>query len=283
MRIILDVITMNMQWTKKIHVVHPGSEINRVVEPTIKIGGDQMYIFAQKNGSNFFTDIRDEIIKRIKKKCPQMKIDVIEVNLFSMEDCMCSLTSLISSEVKKGNIIFANISTGSKPFITALMVAAQMFGGRIYYSKALEYAPKNKKRVNSKGRLQDTKVEKVGDPEIIPDFRLEKPDAKLIMALKIINGSSCPIKQKELILEIAKSNYLTGPFFEIPYEKHDIRDAPREAQLTKAIYNKFRTQILEKLKEKKWIEIISRGRGAKIKLTDNGKLWLKMFENAILD
>jgi hypothetical protein len=237
----------------RIHITPVGFEIDRVIEPLIKLKADKVWLIIENDIENsdanfYYREIKNRLIK--------LKID------FNEEKCeFRSLFDLLNVyriiiEREQNHDLFINVSTGNKIEAIAGMMAAMLFNNEKisiipYYAVPDNYEikPKEGEQLTSgfRGVIQ------------LPNYKIERPKEHLIAALKIMKDNG--VMSKKRLIELFLENRL------INIEREDHSESAKHSQLNK--------KYLEPLIERKFIEIEGKGRSARIKISHDGENILK--------
>jgi len=237
----------------RVHIVPVGFEIDRVIEPLIQFKADRVWLIVEENIEQGDANYHYQEIKRKLKK---MKIDFDErrCQLRALFDLLNEYRIIIEKEQE--HEIFINVSTGNKIEAIAGMMAAMIFHSdkvsvTPYYAvpENYEIKPKEKEQFTSgyKGVIQ------------LPNYTIERPKPHLIAALKLIKENG--ISNKKNLIELFMNQKL------IVIEQKKFSESAKHSQLNK--------KFLDPLNEKKFIEIIGKGRAARINISTDGENILK--------
>ena len=230
----------------RIHIAPVGYEIDRVVLPAKKMKADKVFLLVHENPSD---DKATKFYDSIDEKLTKLNIETEKIyhNRLDLFQIIKSVKQLIESQVD--NSIYVNLASGSKIQSVGCMMACQLFNDKEnvspYYVEAKEYTGFSGEAI-SKG---------IKEIQGVPTFEIQKPEFKLIQALKIIKDSDGKLSKKEMARICLKEKLITI-------------NAENESQATFASLDQ---NIISPL-EKKWgfIEIEKVGRTRWIKITDEG-------------
>jgi len=230
----------------RIHIAPVGYEIDRVVLPAKEMKADKVFLLVHENPSeDKATKFYDTIDKKLRKlNIETQKIYHNRLNLFQI---IKSVKELIQSQ--SNDSVYVNLASGSKIQSVGCMMACQMFNDNSnvspYYVEAKEYTGFSGEAI-SKG---------IKEIQGVPTFEIQKPDSKLIQALKIIKENDGKLSKKEMARLAVENNLISV-------------NAKNESQAT---YASLDQNIISPL-EKKWgfIEVEKIGRTRWIKITNEG-------------
>ncbi len=230
----------------RIHIAPVGYEIDRIVLPAKKMKADKVFLLVHENPSeDKATKFYDAIDKKLQKS--NIETEKVYHNRLDLFQIIKSVKQLIESQ--SDDLIYVNLASGSKIQSVGCMMACQLFNDREnvspYYVEAKEYTGFSGEPI-SKG---------IKEIQGVPTFEIQKPDERLIQALKIIKENDGRLSKKEMARLCLESKLITI-------------HAENESQATFASLDQ---NIISPL-EKKWgfISVEKIGRTRWIKITDEG-------------
>lgn len=237
-----------MRFPQSVHIIPIGDDdVERIVVP-VEIGKpDRIYLITKKGKNLFGNIVRNSKIEIIKKGILN-KENIIEVrcDIFDFGELIRIFAEIIRKE--SGNRVFFSLSTGGNLLSAAGMLSCVLFNAEPYFL------------------IKDFKKNKIPtNPEILPFPKLgiDLPD-KLIIKFLLSMKSHMDIAKEDFI---SKSQCLS-----IMEEFH-----PKEEFLkTSGNYNKLKFRYLDKLENRRYINIENKPRG-KIRLTSDGQFALDIF------
>ncbi len=240
-----------MKYSKRVHIIPIGDdEIDRIVIPAEIGKADRIYLVTKK-GKNLFADLVKNSKNVILTNRIVRKEDLIEIqcDIFNFTELLQTFAKIIKTEVKEGkNKVFFSLSTGGNLMSAAGMLSCILFDAEPYF--LVKDFKKNKIPVN---------------PEILPfpKYNVILPEKSLINFLYSMKEK---MKMDEVeILSKRQCLYLMEQLH------------PNEVfSKTSGDYNKLKFRYLDKLEERKYIEIEKKPRG-KIRITNDGEFALKIF------
>lgn len=228
----------------RVHIVPVGFEVARVVEPLVRLRADRVHLVT----SGFEDAARsywEEILKRLGAEYPSIEARRHEANLWSYEDLLHLYRSIILGEAETGNLLFVNVSTGTKVCAAVGILASMLWGTNPYYVR-VAYPPT---RTNT-----ERSPEAVTDIDTPPILRIDEPPETELAVVEVLRKKKGSATKEELI--------------------HDLRErslVPSRAEISNpATYNRLRN-ILESLRRRGYVTTDDAGKGAKVKLTAEGK------------
>jgi len=231
----------------RVHIAPIGFEVDRIVIPAQQMKADRVWLLIHENPSE---DKAGPFIEKIQKQLKKSKIEVLKehhdrLKLFQI---IKSVKRIMQKE--QGNLLYVNLSSGSKIQAIALMMACMMFKDKTvtpYYAEAKSY-------LGFEGQEMSTGVK---DTFTVPAYEIQTPKQKHLEALKLIKGKGGVITKKELAELSDKNKIIT-----VNAEKENYTQA-RFASLDK--------NIIQPLKEQwKFIEVEKIGRTRWIRITEEG-------------
>ena len=243
-------------YARRVHIAPVGFEIDRVVEPLIRMEADKVYLFAEGNENaekleHFITEIR----KRLEKESIKVEQKGWELKHIELYQTLREYRRIIDEE--EGNDIFINVSTGSKIHAIAGMIASMIFKKdnlkiMPYYVVPEKYADSPSNNVQYTSGCKEIKT--------LPEYRIEKPADDIIDVLaKIaeIENTQKTVTKKILIEVLEKSN------IQLTADRDSKNDAGK--------YNALQRKYLKPLKDWGYIRLDERSKRPRIEITQEGK------------
>jgi hypothetical protein len=237
----------------RVHIAPVGFEIDRVIEPLIRLKADKVWLIIEENiedsDAKFY-------YKKIKARLDEVKIVTVEkrCDIRSLFDLLNIYRIIIEDESK--NQVFINVSTGNKIQAIAGMMAAMIFNEESAEITPYYVIPENYDVKPSKGQQITSGYKDVFQ---LPNYKIERPKESHIAALNIINENNRT--SKKVLIE----KFLEKKLIVIENEGHT--EAAKYSQLNK--------KYLEPLIQKGFIEIHGSGKAARIFISENGQNILK--------
>ena len=235
----------------RIHVAPIGYEIDRVILPAKERRADKMYLMVHNNKSE---DKALQFIETIKKRLTEMKIEyeVEDHDRLDIFNIIKTIKEIIEKE--QGNNVYVNLSSGSKIQAIGGMMACMMFndGGNVipFYAEAKEYVGFENKPI-SEG------IKEIMD---IPSYEIQKPDEKIVRALKIIQDHGGTISKKQMAALCGREDLIAADT-----QSKNV-DLARYASLDKSIIQPLESHwkfiAVEKKGRTRWITINEDGANA---------------------
>jgi len=261
--------------------VMPGLEVIRVTKPLRHIGCERLIIFGDpdKNDSKvrIYYEYNEEIKHQLKDLLKGEEITHVDVDLYDFEAILSNLCRIIKEEKERKNLVFVNVSCGSKIFVAAAVMASMMYGAVPYFSRRIGFRTKTKdfeENGRPAGIAKDT-----DDPVEIPTFELKPPEPVLIVILSAIKD----LREKHKIVrqgDIIKGLHDKGIMDDV-YEvekpsskKQTVLGIPK---VSRHALNQFKTQYFNKMVENGWVATKGYGRRVEVHLTERGEQMLRIF------
>ena len=235
----------------RVHIAPVGFEVDRIVIPAEQMRADKVWLLIHENPSE---DKARPFIERVTKQLKKSKIQVYKEhhNRLDLFQIIKSVRRIIEKE--QGNLLYVNLSSGSKIQAIALMMACMMFNKKKtvtpYYAEAKSY-------LGFEGQEISTGVK---DTFTVPTYEIQTPKQKHLQALKIIKDKGGVITKKEMA-ELSDKNKI----IQVNAEKENYTQA-RFASLDKNIIQPLRDQWNfveeEKIGRTRWIRITEEGNNA---------------------
>lgn len=250
----------------RVHIAPIGYDTDRVTIPLEKMAADRVWLVKEQNedkdkGRLYFRDI-EEFLENKLPKC-EIKIETCDLINRDLFDTLRVYREILEKEA--GNLIFINVSTGSK-----IQSIAGMLISMIFQEKYKDIIPYYVVPESYDEKAEDGRPLVKGCKQIhpIPSYKIERPREELIKVLKIINEETVNDKQitkKELIEILDKFNLLELQ------SKSNRREQDEKSAKYRALDRKF----IEPLLDWKFISIGGTSRYRTIMLTDEGRNILK--------
>lgn len=240
-----------MKYSKRVHIIPIGDdEIDRIVIPAEIGKADRIYLVTKK-GKNLFADLVKNSKNVILTNRIVRKEDLIEIqcDIFNFTELLQTFAKIIKTEVKEGkNKVFFSLSTGGNLMSAAGMLSCILFDAEPYF--LVKDFKKNKIPVN---------------PEILP-----LPKYNVILPEKSLINFLYSMKEKMKMDEVEILSKRQGLYLMEQLHPNEVFSK------TSGDYNKLKFRYLDKLEERKYIEIEKKPRG-KIRITNDGEFALKIF------
>ena len=236
----------------RVHIAPIGFEIDRVIEPLIKLKADKVWLIVDNTIETSDASVH---YKKVKERVQELKIDFDErrCDIQSLFDLLNIYRMIIEEE--EHHQIFINVSTGSKIEAIAGMMAAMIFNNETIDATPYYVVPENYEIKPKKGQQLTSGFKSIIQ---LPNYKIERPKEVLISALKIIQDNDS-VSKKILIEKFTAMKLI------VIDSEHT--EAAKHSQLNK--------KYLEPLSQKGFIEIKGKGKAARIIITDDGNNILK--------
>ncbi len=173
----------------------------------------------------------------------------------------------IYEKVKEHDLVYVNVSVGSRVFCAAGLVATMMEGGRMYHVAAEEYTVDEEKIEDvycEDGELVG-QAKKVSEPKEIISFDLTTPNDRLIQGLKALKDlkERGGLTSTTNIVEKLEEEGLMDDIYEKDRKK-----------VSQSAVMRYRRQFLEKWIDKGYLKKEDRGN---YEFTEDGKRMVEVF------
>ena len=243
----------------RVHIAAVGFEVDRIVLPAIKNKADRVWLLTHsgldKDKGDVFVSLIRERFRNAGIDCQQSTAD--RTDLF---DILRALRSIIIKE--NGNSILVNVSVGSKIQAIASMMACMMFKDQIMIKPY--YVIPEKYNTSSTEEMRE-ETEGMKDIILLPEYKIEIPNERLIRCLNVINQQKDNKISKRELKDLALNNSL----IRISNRK-DSDDYTEQAA-----YMALNKNLIDPLLEWKFITVSKQGAHHMITLTDEGRNALK--------
>jgi hypothetical protein len=238
----------------RIEIAPLGYYTDRVIQPVRDHDADRFYIIrARDDGQDLAAPFRNEVVRQLRKWKPTLDIRVVGTDLWTMESAVETFSAIISREVRAGNAVWVNLSTGSKLEAVAAAIACMAHGGTPYYVRMKSYDRPSLQRPLASG------VEAV---DVVPAFGLASPSSGGLAILELLAQNDGGLSKKALISGLLELSLI-----------------PRDT-LEKSLQARYaRLQgILDRLREfPALVTIEGRRRAGRVRITERGRLALRIF------
>ena len=257
---------------RRVHISHPGFDIEPTVSPIKEMGADRVYLLASDKPNKTYNEIIKNVKKRLKGTVAHDEIYIIRTHLFDITELMKTLRRLIESENEKNNHVFLNISTGSSLYRATALMAAQMFNGKPYIATAQEFfLQEDDHRDQETNELRGLTKECRPLKMLEPMFAISPPKEKLARALLVLTKSPDKISQTDFVKKLERYGLMDGV-----YEK-GVKQITSRTPITKRALAEFRYKFLNPLLEKEWIIREGKGKATRISITELGNMIAEIF------
>ena len=243
----------------RVHIAAVGFEVDRIVLPAIKNKADRVWLLTHsgmdKDKGDVFVSLIKEKLRTAGIDCQQSTAD--RTDLF---DILRALRSIILKE--NGNSILVNVSVGSKIQAIASMMACMMFKDQVMI-KPYYVIPEKYNTSSTQEKRQET--EGMKDNILLPEYKIEIPNERLIRCLDIINRQRDNKISKRELKDLALGNNLI----------HISNKQDTEDYTEQAAYMALNKNLIDPLLEWKFITVNKQGAHHIVSVTDEGKNALK--------
>ncbi|MBD3188668.1 hypothetical protein GF325_17710 [Candidatus Bathyarchaeota archaeon] len=258
---------MNELFKEKVHVAFLGWEIERIVQPVIKMRATRLILICLPREEEGAWKYLLEI-KRILEG-EKITVDVIETSLYKMVSLLEILNKIFQVETRLGNEIYINVSAGTKITACASTIASMSTPGiTAYYVRTKDYYPRNHMT------FPQTLTKGIKEIFALPECQIDVPEGKYIKVLFAIERG-----EKELGGKV----YLKTLIEDLKNMKViNVRpnsDPRKQASSEYMAMNK----LLKQLQEWDYINISDKRRNKYITITRKGKDAVKMYLDYELD
>ena len=245
-------------YSRRVHIAPVGFEIDRVVEPLIRMEADKVYLFAEKTeNADQLQYFIGEIIKRLEKESIAYDTKGWELPKIELYTTLRAYRQIIDEE--KGNDIFINVSTGSKIHAIAGMIASMTFKQddlkiMPYYVVPEKYAESPTTYVQYTSGCKEIKT--------LPNYRIEKPSDDIMDVLvKIaeIEKTGITVTKKVLIKELEDDGIILTT----------VND--KDSKNSAGKYNALQRKYLKPLTDWEYIKLDERSKRPRIEITEEGR------------
>ncbi len=239
-------------------------ETVKIVEPAKYLRADKIYLFHRAEEKPY-----TDFLKKVEEEFRELGIEYesIPAQINNFQTMLKELLQLIHKERSKGNLIYVNVSAGSRVFCAAGIIATMMEGGRAYHVAAEEYTVDQEKIEDvycEDGELVG-QAKEVSEPREIISFDLPTPDDRLIQGLKVLKDlkeRGGLTNTKNIVKKLEEKGLMD-----------DIYKKDRK-KVTQSAVMRYRRQFLEKWIDKGYLKKEERG---DYEFTEDGKRMVEVF------
>lgn len=250
----------------RVHIAPIGYDTDRVTLPLEKMAADRVWLVKEQNeekddGEMYYKEIREYLTQKLPR-C-EVKIEVCDLINRDLFDTLRVYRKILEKET--GNLIFINVSTGSKIQSIAGMLISMIFLDEHKDISPYYVVPERYDEKADDGRPLVTGCKKIHP---IPSYKIERPRDELIKVLKIIEEtitSDMQLTKKDLIAKLDKLKLL-----EFQSDRKRLQQDEKSAK-----YRALDRKYIEPLLEWKFISIGGTSRHRTIMLTSEGRNILK--------
>jgi hypothetical protein len=268
---------MAVTYPSRVHIAPMGYEVDRVVEPLVRMGADKVHLLVHKKPKQLKALKFSKLVLDELRKQKHIKYEVHYVDIFNYIEIMSIMNRLVSAELKQDNLVFINVASGSS--ITA--IAGAYMGSmhphvEPYYVIPESWGGKEPKKLKPQ-------TEGVKGIQPVLTYSMDPPHPTWLKILKILQDSEGSIKIEgenyfdltDLILKVFSKGLLIGLYPKIwkrePAEK-------KKGMIDTSARHYINRHFLEPMEHKGYIRLEPRGRKVLVSITNRGKDTLTMFE-----
>lgn len=239
----------------RVHITTIGFEVRRITEPLKEMRADKVYFISAKKNDRA-KNFKERIKEILHNEYSNVEIEERFAEIFDLYACIDAYRVIFNEE--KGNMIFVNVSTGSKIAAIAGTIACMLWGGTPYYVN-------RKYEEEGEPEVKDEKVEK--KPNLVPVFSITKPRREYLKILKILDKEEDGMAKGTLIDSLKE----VGIIREIKSKKHSVkRTQPRAAE-----HSQLKV-LLTPMANEEYIKIETSGRRSIVRITPKGRDTLRI-------
>ena len=230
---------------RRVHIAPLGYEKERIYQAAIEEDADKIVLLvhdSDEDGS-LGAECRTAVIDALEGA--GIEYEQRQCNIFNLEEALAEFQSVIYQHQQ--DVVFVNISTGSKITAVAGMMACMMFGGTPYYVKPEYYG-------------KSTVSEGVQEVFSVATYPIDPPNEDTIQILEFIRDQT-ENGEKVIISDLNK--------FVNEKQLSAVRDLNREN--SQSIYDIVQREYLQPLKERDLIRVQRFGTEKQLTVTEQGK------------
>lgn len=229
----------------RVHLAPVGYEVKRVTEPLVRLKADRAYLLtftATDSAKKYWVDVH----RTLQTEYKSIEVRDRFEDVWDFHRVLALYGSIIREETASGNLVFVNVSSGTK--ITAMVgLLSSMFWSATPYYARTSYGGG---------------TEVVHDVAFLPLLRFDVLPREGRQVLLDLKRQGRPIPKEELIRSLRKLELLP----------------PEEGLSLPATYRRL-DGLLAPLIERGFAQITGQGRASRIQLTDEGRAALLLLEH----
>ncbi|MGH9921102.1 MAG: DUF6293 family protein, partial [Nitrososphaerales archaeon] len=182
---------------RRVHVAPVGFEVDRIVEPVVKMEGETVVLLAQLSDRDKGRHFLDKVVGKLRRR--GIKIEVIRKDIHDLYALTKAFAGVFRSH--RHDSIFLNVSSGSKIEAIAAVLATMLVRNEgidvtLYYAVPHEYT------------TPITQPLSRGCDEVLPlpHLSMQVPSPEMREALRILRAGAR--SKSELAVELAKRGRL---------------------------------------------------------------------------
>lgn len=238
---------MDFNVPDRVHIMPVGYEKDRVTESAKGYKADKVILIGHEEDGDEDEKRLDEIEFELENRA--IEIERTQCDIFDLYDSLGLIAELITNF--RNEEVYVNVSTGSKVTAIAGMIACMAIDATAYYAKAVDYSGDYPKDIESVQEL--------------PDYPIDAPERQQIVSLYVIH------KMQSMNVSPTKGKLIyMGQQLSLPFvTENDVKD--------KGKYRVLDNEIVEPMRERKYITVSQDGRSKVVELTEEGENALRAF------
>lgn len=238
----------------RVEIVPVGFYLDRVVEPIKRHRADRVYLVrARTDEDDLAIKFRERIAGDLLAWKPDLDVRIIKTDLWSMDAAVESFSAVLLRESAAGNMVWVNLSTGSKLEAIAGAIACMAHGGRPYYVRMRSYRYAGAPKPLAEG------VESI---DFVPTFALSPPSRAGLALLQLLGENEGGLSKRTLITGLTELGLIPGE---------------NSGKTVQSRYARVQA-ILDRLTESPpMVEVEGRRKSARVKITERGRLALRIY------
>lgn len=237
---------------RRVHVAPVGFEVDRIVEPVVKMEGEAVVLLAQLLERDKGRHFLDKVVGKLRRR--GIKIEVIRRDINDLYALTRAFAGVF--RLHRHDSIYLNVSSGSKIEAIAAMLATMLVRNEgidvtPYYAVPHEYAtPLNKPLSRGCDEVMP-----------LPHLSMQVPSPEMREALKILKAGAK--SKSDLAVELAKRDRLDRG-------RLSPEGKPKDEAARVSLQTSVDIRVVRKLDDLKYVQVRRRGRQAIVALTPLG-------------
>lgn len=243
-----------MQKDLRVHIAPVGYETKRVTEPLIRQRADKVYLISHDNDDEYVRGCLQAIDGELRGK--SIEIERIRLDFWNLYECIEKFREIILKE--RGNLVYVNVSTGSKITAMAGMLSCMLWSrtARPYF---VHISYENRRAV-----IKPEKVLRIEDA--LPTYEIRRPRKDIMSVLELLKDADDGTMQKKAIIRELESKRIIEP-----------TGRGGEKMTDPAKHSRLRTLLKPMESEFEYVKVESTGSRSTVSITEQGEKALRIF------
>ena len=230
------------------HICPVSYEVDRVLLPLLRMRADRAVMVTK--ATRMDADKAKSFIEVIERGATEAGIEtqMVGCDIDDFHDCLYVVGNVVKEEVKAGNLVFINISSGGRVLSHACAVVGMMWGASLYYAEP---------EVDDREGHEYTRG--LRDVRVFPAFHIDRPRDAELDCLEAARDAGGAISKRALIGRLGKMGHLP------------------EADVSRQAVYQAVNRLVKPLVERGWLEETGNSRSRRVTLTEEGARTVRGF------